>query len=189
MSERLDRLAAVCGGCNRCALSSTRTNLVFGMGNEAAKVLLVGEAPGEQEDKAGLPFVGPSGKLLDLYLGSIGLDRTKNAYIANILKCRPPHNRDPLPEEIAACLPYLREQTKALSPAFIVCLGRFAAMTLISPDFRVTRDHGVFYEKGGITFMGTFHPSALLRDPEKKGLALNDFLGLEEKLKEKGILK
>ena len=184
MPGDMERLRAACAACGRCGLGKTRTNNVFGMGDEHARVLCVGEAPGEQEDLQGLPFVGPSGKLLDLYLGAIGLRRGEDVYIANILKCRPPHNRDPEPGEIEACLPYLRAQTKLIAPKVIVCLGRFAAMTLISPEFRVTRDHGVFFEKGGIWFMGTLHPSALLRDPPKKALALDDFLGLEDKLRE-----
>ncbi len=188
MSERLDALAAAVCDCKRCKLSDSRRHLVFGTGAETAAVMLVGEAPGEQEDLQGKPFVGPSGQLLDLYLNAVGLDRGKNVYIANILKCRPPYNRDPAPEEIGVCLPWLREQVKIIRPAVIVCLGRIAATTLISPDFRVTRQHGQFFEKGGIDFMGTFHPSALLRDPAKKGLALYDFLALEDRLRERGIL-
>lgn len=173
--------------CARCGLCKTRTNAVFGVGDEAAKILFVGEAPGRREDELGEPFVGESGKLLDLYLGSIGLTREKGIFIANILKCRPPMNRDPEPDEIAACLPHLRALYKVLDPKIVVCVGRIAAKTLIDPDFRVTREHGVWRQKGGVWFMGTYHPSALLRDPSKKGACLEDFLSIEEKMKELGL--
>ncbi len=180
-------LKAECEGCRKCSLCETRTNLVFGVGNPDAKILFIGEAPGENEDLQGEPFVGRAGKLLDLYLNGIGLDRHKNIYIANILKCRPPENRDPLPSEQDACIAWLREQVRIMRPAIIVCLGRIAACRLISPDFKVTKEHGIFFEKNGTLMMGTFHPAALLRDPRRKADALEDFLCLQKKMEELGI--
>ena len=156
--------------------------MVFGVGNINSRVMFVGEGPGENEDLQGEPFVGRAGKLLDKYLAAIDLDRTK-VYIANMVKCRPPHNRDPKPEEVEKCLPFLRRQVQLIRPAIIVCLGRIAACRLISPGFRVTKDHGVWYEKGGIKFMGTFHPAALLRNPNNKADAFEDFLKIRDELK------
>ena len=176
-----------CFTCGKCALGNTRTNLVFGVGNENADIMFVGEGPGENEDLQGEPFVGKAGQLLDKYLAVIDLDRKKNIYIANIIKCRPPQNRDPLPEEQEACIDWLRAQTRLIKPKIIVCLGRIAAQRLISPDFRVTRQHGEFIKKGGILFMGTFHPAALLRNPANKPDALADFQALRERIKELGI--
>lgn len=188
MSEtELVALEAECQDCYKCPLGKTRTNLVFGTGNENADIMFVGEGPGEQEDLQGLPFVGKSGQLLDLYLSLLDLDRNKNVYIANMVKCRPPHNRDPKPEETEVCLSYLRRQVKLIKPQIIVCLGRIAAQRLISPEFRVTRQHGEFFKKGGIYMMGTFHPAALLRDEAKKKDALFDFQRLREKIEELSI--
>ena len=185
MPDAMALLHAQCSSCQNCPLGQTRTNLVFGVGSPTAKVLFVGEGPGEQEDLQGEPFVGKSGQLLDKYLSLIDLDRSgSKIYIANIVKCRPPHNRDPQPEESEACMPWLRKQVRILRPRIIVCLGRIAAQRLIDPDFRVTREHGVFREKGGILFMGTFHPAALLRNPSQKKDALADFQALREKMEE-----
>lgn len=180
-------LKSACLDCRKCPLCESRTNCVFGVGNPQAKILFVGEAPGENEDLQGEPFVGRAGKLLDLYLNGIGLDRHKNIYIANILKCRPPENRDPSPSEQEACIDWLREQVRILRPKIIVCLGRIAAFKLISPDFKVTKEHGIFFEKNGTLMMGTFHPAALLRDPRRKADALEDFLALQSKINELGI--
>ncbi len=187
MINDLSALRAQTENCTKCGLCQTRTNVVFGVGNPDAELLFVGEAPGENEDLQGEPFVGRGGQLLDLYLNGIGLDRRENIYIANILKCRPPQNRDPLPDEMDACIPYLRELVKIMRPKIIVCVGRIAAQRLISPDFKVTKEHGIFYEKGGSLLMGTFHPAALLRDPRKKGDCFEDFLKLQDKIKELGI--
>lgn len=187
MNEALEKLRADCGACRGCLLHETRTNVVFGVGNPSAQILFVGEAPGENEDLQGEPFVGRAGKLLDLYLNGIGLDRRENIYIANILKCRPPQNRDPKPEEIDACLHWLRELVRILRPRIIVCVGRIAAQTILSKDFRVTKDHGVFYDRNGTLLMGTFHPAALLRDPRRKGDAFEDFLRLQDKIRELGL--
>lgn len=184
MDDELKALELQCKDCCRCPLGKTRTNLVFGTGNAKAQIMFVGEGPGEQEDLQGLPFVGKSGKLLDMYLSLIDLDREKNVYIANMVKCRPPHNRDPKPEETELCLPYLRKQVKLIRPVIIVCLGRIAAQRLISPDFRVTKQHGEFFKKSEIYMMGTFHPAALLRDESKKKDALSDFQRLREKIEQ-----
>ena len=184
MYETWEQLKNDCMQCRKCALCETRTNLVFGVGNENAEVLFIGEGPGENEDLQGEPFVGRGGKLLDKYLEAVNLDRKKNIYIANMVKCRPPQNRDPKPEEQDACIQWLREQTRLIRPKIIVCLGRISAQRLIDKDFRVTKQHGQFIEKGGILFMGTFHPAALLRNPNQKPDALEDFLALERKIKE-----
>ena len=187
METNLQTLEAQCQSCQNCPLGKTRTNLVFGVGVPNAKVMFVGEGPGAQEDAQGKPFVGLSGQLLDKYLNLIDLDRSKNIYIGNMVKCRPPLNRDPKQEETEACLPWLRKQVKALQPRIIVCLGRIAAQRLISPDFRVTRQHGEFIEKGGILMMGTFHPASLLRNPAQKADALADFQALRDKMTELGL--
>ena len=157
----LETLKSACLQCNRCNLSATRTNVVFGVGPADAEVLFVGEGPGQQEDLTGQPFVGPAGQLLDDMLSIIGMGR-HNCYIANIVKCRPPQNRDPLQIEQEACIPWLRKQTKLLRPKIIVCLGRIAAMKLIKEDFKITREHGQWFEKGGIWFFAMYHPSALV---------------------------
>lgn len=173
-----------CKQCEKCQLCQTRTNLVFGYGNENAEIMFIGEGPGEQEDLQGKPFVGRSGKLLDMYLEHIGLNREKNIYIANMVKCRPPKNRDPKPEEQDTCIFWLREQVRLMRPKIIVCLGRISAQRLIDPDFKVTKQHGEFINKNGTLMMGTFHPAALLRNPNNKGAAMEDFLALKKKIKE-----
>ena len=182
MSETWEQLKRDCAGCHNCPLGETRTNLVFGVGNEQAEVLFVGEGPGEQEDLQGEPFVGPAGKLLDDMLAMIGLDRSR-VYIANIVKCRPPHNRDPQPNEEAACRGWLQRQTELLQPKLIVCLGRIAAKALIDPDFRITREHGQWFERDGRRLMATFHPSALLRDPDKRPEAFMDLRELRKEIR------
>ncbi len=183
----LDELNEKCLACRACKLCEGRTNLVFGVGNEKSKIMFVGEGPGEQEDLQGYPFVGRSGQLLDKLLAVIDLSRDKNVYIANIVKCRPPKNRDPEAQEQDECIKWLREQFKIIRPEIVVCLGRIAAQRLISPDFRVTRQHGEFIKKGNTLFMGTYHPSALLRYPENKEAAFADFLALRDKIKEMNI--
>lgn len=156
-----------CRICDKCPIGKTKTNTVFGCGNQNARLMFVGEAPGEQEDKQGIPFVGAAGKLLDKYLDAVEILRDE-VYIANILKCRPPHNRDPLPEEGDACIGFLREQVKLIRPEIIVCLGRISAMRLIKPDFKITREHGIIIKKGAFAMTAVYHPAALLRDPSKK---------------------
>lgn len=179
-----EELMKDCSACQKCELCRGRTNLVFGYGNKSAEVMFIGEGPGEQEDLQGKPFVGRSGKLLDKYLEHIGLDREKNIFIGNMVKCRPPKNRDPKPEEQETCLYWLREQVRLIRPKIIVCLGRISAQKLIKPDFRVTQEHGVFFDKNGTLMMGTFHPAALLRNPNQKGAALDDFIALQKKIEE-----
>ena len=185
--QNWDELESACRGCQNCALAATRTNLVFGIGNPNAGILLIGEGPGEQEDLKGEPFVGRSGQLLDKMLDAIDLNRHKNIYIANMVKCRPPKNRDPQPEEQEACIGWLRAQTALMHPKIIVCLGRIAAMRILDPKIKITRQHGQWVQKGGIWMMATLHPAALLRDPRKKPEAFEDFLGLQEKIRELNI--
>ena len=180
----LAQLREKCLACTACPLCQTRTNVVFGVGSETARVLFVGEGPGEQEDLRGEPFVGPAGRLLDDMLSIIDLSRAKNCYIANIVKCRPPHNRDPLEVEQEACIGYLREQVRLLRPQIIVCLGRIAAMKLIREDFRITREHGQWTQKSGVWLMALYHPSALLRDETKRPDTFRDLLGLRAKIRE-----
>ena len=162
-------------------LPRASTNCVFGVGNRDAALMFVGEAPGEQEDLQGIPFVGRAGQLLDRYLYAVDIKR-EDVYIANILKCRPPHNRDPLPAEEDACIGFLREQVRLIRPRVIVCLGRIAAMRLISPDFKITRDHGKWYERGDFLMTAVYHPAALLRDPRKKDDMLADMRSIKSKL-------
>ena len=171
-----------CAGCRGCSLGETRHNLVFGVGNAQAEVMLIGEGPGEQEDLQGVPFVGPAGKLLDDMLEMIDLDRQK-VYIANIVKCRPPRNRDPLNVEQEACRPWLDRQIALVNPKIIVCLGRIAAMALIREDFRITREHGQWFERDGRRLMATYHPSALLRDVDKRPEAFMDLRALRKEIK------
>ena len=160
------------------------SNVVFGVGNPCAKVMFIGEGPGRNEDLQGEPFVGAGGQLLDKYLAAVDLDRRTNIYIANIVKCRPPQNRDPLQEEQEACMDWLRNQTALLRPKIIVCLGRIAAMRIIKPDFKITREHGQFFKKGNIYMTATLHPAALLRNPAQKPAAFDDFLKLRDKIDE-----
>ncbi|HIS59493.1 MAG TPA: uracil-DNA glycosylase [Candidatus Faecousia faecipullorum] len=179
-----NELKGVCSSCTRCGLCETRHNVVFGTGNENADILFVGEGPGEQEDLTGLPFVGPAGKLLDDMLTIIDLDRNTNCYICNIVKCRPPHNRDPLETEQESCIGYLRNQVALVKPKVIVCLGRIAAKKLIDPDYRITRQHGTWTERAGVWMTAIYHPSALLRDVSKRPETFDDLLSIREKLKE-----
>ena len=177
-----EKLEARCLACQNCGLAPTRTNVVFGVGDRQADVLFIGEGPGQQEDLRGEPFVGPAGQLLDRMLAVIDLDRTR-VYIANIIKCRPPRNRDPLPEEQVACIDYLRAQTALLRPKIIVCLGRIAAMRIIDKDFRITRQHGQWTERAGVHMMALYHPSALLRDPSKRPETFVDLKSLQAKIR------
>lgn len=170
----LEQLKQECAGCTLCPLGATRTNLVFGVGNEHARIMFIGEGPGEKEDLSGEPFVGPAGHLLDDMLKLIGFDR-KDVYIANIVKCRPPQNRDPAPAEREACMDWLRRQISLVDPDIIVCLGRISAMTLIDPAFKITQEHGKWFEIDGRKVIATLHPSALLRDITKRPESFQDF--------------
>lgn len=184
MFQTWKELESACLGCRKCGLCETRNHVVVGMGNHNAEVMFIGEGPGEQEDLQGKPFVGRSGQLLDKMLDAVDLDRNTNIYIGNIVKCRPPKNRDPLPEEQAMCIDWLRNQVMLIRPKIIVCLGRIAAMKLIRPDFHIMKEHGQFYEKNGILMMATLHPAALLRNPNNKPSAFEDFLKLRKKMDE-----
>ena len=173
-----------CLSCKSCRLCEKRKNVVFGVGNRQAKVMFIGEGPGEQEDIQGEPFVGRAGQLLDKMLYAVDLDRHKNVYITNIVKCRPPMNRDPQEDEQDCCIGYLREQTRLIRPRIIVTLCRIAGMKLIKPDLRITREHGTIIERKGVFMMPMLHPAALLRNQSQMEGAFNDFLILREKIKE-----
>ena len=177
-------LRAECMSCRKCALADTRTNVVFGVGQTDAEVLFVGEGPGENEDLTGQPFVGRGGQLLDDMLSLIDLDRNKNIYIANIVKCRPPHNRDPLNTEQEACIGWLRRQIDLIDPKLIVCLGRISAMVFIKPDFKITREHGQWFDVDGRQVMALFHPAALLRDPRRRPETFEDLKRLQARIRE-----
>ena len=181
--ESWENLEQICKSCTSCGLCETRHNVVFGVGPKRTDVMFVGEGPGEQEDLQGEPFVGPAGKLLDDMLSIIDLSR-ENCYIANIVKCRPPRNRDPLETEQEACIGYLRNQVALIQPKIIVCLGRIAAKKLIDPDFRITRQHGAWFKRGDFWMTATFHPSALLRDVSKRPEAFDDLMSIRQKIKE-----
>ena len=183
MSEAWEKLYNECSSCTACELSKLRTNCVFGVGNRNADILFVGEAPGENEDKTGIPFVGRAGQLLDKFLYAVDIPR-ESVYIANILKCRPPKNRDPLPAEEDACIDYLRKQVLLIKPKMIVCLGRISAMRLIKPDFKITKEHGVWFNKGNYLMTAVYHPALLLRDPRKKEEMLEDMKAIKAKLDE-----
>lgn len=170
-----------CRFCKKCGLYKTRNKLVFGDGNKNASLMFIGEGPGRREDATGLPFVGRSGKLLDKILAAINIKR-KDIYIANIVKCRPPSNRDPGEDEKKACLPYLRNQVHLIRPKIIVCLGRVAAQVIIDPGFKITKQHGQWTERKGYYLTATYHPSALLRTPSRKKEAWEDFKKIREKL-------
>lgn len=184
MIDNFAELEIQCKQCQKCGLCETRTNVVFGVGTPDAEVMFIGEGPGQNEDEQGEPFVGRGGKLLDKMLEAIDLDRKKNIYIANIVKCRPPKNRDPLPEEQTACVDWLRNQFALIRPKIIVCLGRIAAAKIIKLDIKITKEHGIFFEKGNVLMMATLHPAALLRNPNNKPAAFEDYLKLQEKIKE-----
>ena len=182
-----NELEKLCLGCRRCKLAGGRRQVVIGDGNRQADIMLIGEGPGRQEDEQGLPFVGAAGQLLDKMLAAIGLNRDL-VYIANVVKCRPPGNRDPEEDEKEACLPLLRWQVSLVRPKIIVCLGRISAQEIIKPDFRITREHGIWTERKGFALIATYHPSALLRDPSKKRAAYEDLLKILARARELGIL-
>ena len=179
--QKFADLRAKCESCRACELGATRTNCVFGTGNLDASLMFIGEAPGEKEDLSGVPFVGRAGQLLDRFLFAADIPR-EDVYIANILKCRPPNNRDPKPEEEEACIGFLREQVKIIRPKVIVCLGRISAMKLIKPDYKITKEHGTWVERGGFLMTAVYHPAALLRDPRKNEEMLADMLAIKEKI-------
>lgn len=178
----ISELNRECLSCMSCGLAATRTNLVFGDGNAHAEVMLIGEGPGEQEDIQGIPFVGRAGKLLDDMLSMIDLDRSK-VYIANTVKCRPPKNRDPEDSEQAACRHWLDEQIELVDPRIIVCLGRIAAKAMINDEFRITRDHGRWFDINGRRYTAIYHPSALLRDVTKRPETFADLRSIRAEIR------
>lgn len=183
MMEQLEILKSECMQCQKCRLCTARNQVVFGVGRHDADIMFVGEGPGEYEDLQGEPFVGAAGKLLDDMLSIIDVNRS-NCYIANIVKCRPPMNRDPMDDEQDACIGYLERQIELVNPAIIVCLGRVAAKRLIYPDYKITRDHGTWICRNGRWMTALYHPSALLRDLSKRPDTFDDLLAIEQKLKE-----
>lgn len=178
-----EKLKEECLNCRKCKLCETRTNVVFGVGKEDAEVLFIGEGPGEQEDLKGEPFVGRAGKLLDDMLELIDLDRSK-IYIANMVKCRPPQNRDPLNTEQEACSAWLKAQIEHIRPKIIVCLGRISAIKFIREDFKITKEHGQFFEVNGILTMALYHPAALLRDPRRRPETFEDLKTLQKAIRD-----
>ncbi len=178
----LDELNAKILRCTRCGLARTRNNVVPGMGVEHPQVLVVGEGPGHDEDMQGLPFVGKAGVLLDRMLAAIGLDRKTNCYIANIVKCRPPENRNPLPDEQAACYSFLEAQIHLLKPKMILCMGKIAIEKITGQNISINAQHGEFFEYNGIPVMPTYHPSALLRNEELKRPAWEDLKKFKRRL-------
>jgi DNA polymerase len=169
-------LKATVSSCTKCGLHSTRTQTVFGVGDEKADWMLIGEAPGAEEDRLGDPFVGQAGKLLDNMLAAIGLSRRKNVYIANVLKCRPPGNRNPTPEEVAQCSPHLLQQIALIKPKLILAMGRFAAQTLLKTDASISSLRGRVHSYAGVPLIVTYHPAYLLRTLEDKAKAWEDLL-------------
>jgi len=170
----LSELREQCLKCEKCELSRTRHNVVFGIGNEHADIMFIGEGPGKNEDEQGEPFVGRAGALLDQFLAAFDIDR-QEVYIANIVKCRPPENRDPLPQEQDGCIGWLERQIEIINPKIIVCLGRISARRIIDGNFLITKQHGLLFDINGRKYMGTFHPAALLRNPNNKNEAYRDF--------------
>ena len=183
MRDTWETLRGQCLQCTACGLAETRTHVVFGDGAQDAEILLVGEGPGQHEDEQGVPCVGRAGQLLDDRLEIIGLDRTK-VYVANIVKCRPPQNRDPLNVEQDACIGWLRRQTALLRPKIIICLGRIAAKVIIKEDFKITAEHGQWFQRSGVQMTAIYHPSALLRDERKRPETFEDLKSIQAKIRE-----
>lgn len=166
--------------CSKCPLAHTRKNSVMGKGSLHSPIMFVAEAPGNSEDRDGIPFTGPSGKIFDELLESVQMKR-EDIYLTNIVKCHPPKNRDPLPEEQEACIPYLKYETLLIRPEIIVCLGRISAQRIIRPDYRITREHGTFLFRKNTWLTAVYHPSAILRDPAKLEETKEDFRKIKEK--------
>ncbi len=179
----LDEIREEIGDCTRCKLCKTRKNIVFGVGNPTADLMFVGEAPGADEDAQGIPFVGRAGQLLTRIIESIGVGRDQ-VYIANILKCRPPGNRDPEPEEVATCEGFLFQQIRAVAPKVMVALGRYAAQTLLRTETPISRMRGQFFDFAGGLLIPTYHPAYLLRNPSAKRQVWEDMKAVRAKLQE-----
>jgi len=183
MYENMKELQSAIKNCRNCKLCSNRTNIVFGVGNTNSKVMFIGEGPGADEDAQGIPFVGKAGKLMDNAFDMVGINRD-NVYIANIVKCRPPNNRDPQDDEVDACINYLRNQVMIIKPKIIVLLGRIALQNILGKEYKITASRGKWIEKKGILYMPTWHPAALLRDETKKIDFINDLKEIMNKAKE-----
>jgi uracil-DNA glycosylase, family 4 len=183
MVKNFEQLHQEILACQKCGLYQTRKNAVMGEGNPHATVMFIGEGPGRDEDELGRPFVGRAGQLLDKMLGAIGFTRN-DVYIANILKCRPPGNRDPEPEEGAACIGYLRAQVAMIRPKILVCLGRISAGYILGQPIHITKDRGIWHEAKGFYIMPTYHPAALLRNEPWKKDAYRDLLAIRAKYEE-----
>src|SRR5262245_1598778 len=179
--QELESVRAEIGDCQRCKLAPKRTNLVFGSGNPDADLVFVGEAPGYDEDQQGLPFVGRAGQLLTKIIESINLKR-EDVYICNVLKCRPPDNRNPEPDEVASCNPFLKKQLAAIRPKIVCCLGTFAAQTVLQTVSPISRLRGKFFDMDGMRVIATFHPAYLLRSPEKKREVWEDMKQIRDEL-------
>jgi DNA polymerase len=184
MNKEFEKLKQEISKCNKCVLSETRINVVFGEGNPNAEILVIGEGPGKDEDLKGLPFIGRSGKLLDKILADCGFNRQEHAFIANIVKCRPPQNRAPFPEERLSCIPYLNKQIELIDPKIIILLGATALNGLIDKKLKITKVRGEWINWNGRLVMPTFHPSALLRNSNLKKDSWEDFKKVVEKYRE-----
>ena len=184
--DEMERLKEQCLRCRECPLCEERSRVVFGMGDPNAELMFIGEGPGATEDRMGLPFVGRAGELLDDMLEMIDI-RREQVYIANIVKCRPPGNRDPLGEEQSACRHWLESQRQIIKPRLIVCLGRIAAAAIIKPDFKITREHGQWFDVPGGRAMAIYHPAALLRDVNKRPETFVDLRALRAEAKRLGL--
>ena len=183
MYENMEELQSAISNCKGCKLCNNRTNIVFGVGNTNAKIMFIGEGPGADEDTQGIPFVGKAGKLMDNAFDIVGINRNE-VYIANIVKCRPPNNRDPQEDEVNACINYLRNQVMIIKPRIIVLLGRIALQNILGKEYKITASRGTWIEKKGILYMPTWHPAALLRDETKKIDFINDLKEVINKVKE-----
>ena len=180
MYESIEELKESINNCKKCKLCKTRTNIVFGVGNPNADIMFIGEGPGGEEDRLGEPFVGKAGQLMNKAFDIVGIKR-EEVYIANIVKCRPPQNRDPEEDEIKACMDYLRNQVVIIKPKIIVLLGRIALQNILGQEYKITASRGKWVEKKGIMYMPTWHPAALLRDETKKIEFLNDLKKVVER--------
>ena len=182
MYENMEELQSAIKNCRNCKLCSNRTNIVFGVGNTNSNVMFIGEGPGADEDAQGIPFVGKAGKLMNNAFDIVGINR-EEIYIANIVKCRPPNNRDPQDDEVDACISYLRNQVMIIKPKIIVLLGRIALQNILGKEYKITASRGKWIEKKGILYMPTWHPAALLRDETKKIDFINDLKEMMNKAK------
>lgn len=184
MNHELIKLKDQVLQCTKCDLSTTRNKVIFGEGNLNAEIMIIGEGPGRDEDIQGRPFVGKSGQLLDKILAACGFNRADHVFISNVVKCRPPQNRAPLPEEVATCMPYLRKQIELINPKILILLGATSLKYMVGPNLRITRDRGKWINHNGRLIMPVFHPAALLRNPALKRSTWEDFKNVVYKYRE-----